>query len=157
MRKIYLAKLIHDGDWHSIEVDMNKRPINPTDKLRKIIGEGNVDGSNSHERILKALEFYGIYDNKVVLWGTGKPLREFLWSEDMADASVHVLSNVDFKDIIGIEKYSSVFYGAKVDGAVDRNNSEAVVALSLLSVRFATATSTWVPARSSPSVNFRSL
>ena len=101
MRKIYLAKLIHDGDWHSIEVDMNKRPINPTDKLREIIGEGNVDGSNSHERILKALEFYGIYDNKVVLWGTGKPLREFLWSEDMADASVHVLLNVDFKEHIG--------------------------------------------------------
>ena len=33
-----------------------------------------------------------------VLWGTGTPLREFLWSEDMADASVHVLLNVDFKD-----------------------------------------------------------
>ena len=98
MRKIYLAKLIHDGDWHSIEVDMNKRPINPTDKLREIIGEGNVDGSNSHERILKALEFYGIYDNKVVLWGTGKPLREFLWSEEMADASVFVMEHVDFKD-----------------------------------------------------------
>ena len=29
-----------------------------------------------------------------------------------------------FQGIIGIEKYSSVFYGAKVDGAVDRNNSE---------------------------------
>ena len=94
------------------------------DKLRKIIGDGNVDGSNTRERILKALEYYGIYNNKVVLWGTGKPLREFLWSEDMADASVHVLLNVDFKDIIGIEKYSSVFYGAKVDGVVDRNNSE---------------------------------
>ena len=40
--------LSNDGDWHSIEVDMNKRPINPTDKLREIIGEGNVDGSNSH-------------------------------------------------------------------------------------------------------------
>ena len=74
--------------------------------------------------ILKALEFYGIYDNKVVLWGTGTPLREFLWSEDMADASVHVLLNVDFKDIIGIEKYSSVFYGASTTGDVDRNNSE---------------------------------
>lgn len=124
MRKIYLAKLIHEGDWRTIEADMNKRPINPTDKLRSIIGEGNVDGSNTHERILKALEFYGIYNNKVVLWGTGSPLREFLWSEDMADASVHVLLNVDFKDIIGIEKYSSVFYGAKTDGIVDRNNSE---------------------------------
>ena len=124
MRKIYLAKLIHDGNWKAIENDMNKRPVNPNEKLKAIVGEGNVDGSSSHERILKTLEFYGIYDNKVVLWGTGKPLREFLWSEDMADASVHVLLNVDFKDIIGIEKYSSVFYGAKADGAVDRNNSE---------------------------------
>ena len=124
MRKIYLAKLIHNGDWEAIKTDMNKRPINPTDALRSIIGEGNVDGNNPQERILKALAFYGIEDNKVTLWGDGSPLREFLWSEDMADASVYVLLHVDFKDIIGIEKYSSVFYGSKVDGAVDRNNSE---------------------------------
>ena len=124
MRKIYLAKLIHNGDWEAIKTDMNKRPINPTDALRSIIGEGNVDGNNPQERILKALAFYGIADNNVTLWGDGSPLREFLWSEDMADASVHVLLHVDFKDIIGIEKYSSVFYGSKVDGAVDRNNSE---------------------------------
>lgn len=124
MRKIYLAKLIHDNDWDEIRVDMDKRPINPTDKLCAIIGEGNVDGTNEKDRILKALAFYGIEDNKVTLWGDGSPLREFLWSEDMADASVHVLLNVDFKDIIGIEKYSSVFYGAKINGAVDRNNSE---------------------------------
>jgi GDP-L-fucose synthase len=41
----------------------------------------------------------------------------------MADASVHVLLNVNFSDIIGIEKYSSVHYGASTDGAVDRNHS----------------------------------
>ena len=103
---------------------MDKRPINPPAKLQEIIGEGNVDGKNDKERILKALAFYGIEDNKVTLWGDGSPLREFLWSEDMADASVHVLLNVDFKDIIGIEKYSSVFYGVKADGEVNRNNSE---------------------------------
>ena len=124
MRKIYLAKLIHGDNWDAIRTDMNKRPINPDDKLQNLIGKGNVDGKNTKERILKALEFYGISDNKVVLWGTGSPLREFLWSEDMADASVHVLLNVDFSQIIGIEKYSSVFYGAKSDGSVDRNNSE---------------------------------
>lgn len=124
MRKIYLAKLLHDDDWQSVRTDMDKRPINPTDSLRAVIGEGNVDGNNDKERILKALAYYGIENNKVTLWGTGSPLREFLWSEDMADASVHVLLNVDFKDVIGIEKYSSVFYGAKTDGAVDRNNSE---------------------------------
>jgi len=124
MRKVYLAKLIHDNNWDAIRVDMDKRPINPPAKLQEIIGEGNVDGKNDKERILKALAFYGIEDNKVTLWGDGSPLREFLWSEDMADASVHVLLDVDFKDIIGIEKYSSVFYGVKADGEVNRNNSE---------------------------------
>ena len=124
MRKIYLAKLIHDKNWDAIQIDMDKRPINPTAKLALEIGESNVDGKESQERILKALSFYGIEDNKVTLWGDGSPLREFLWSEDMADASVHVLLNVDFKDIIGIEKYSSVFYGVKSDGEVNRNNSE---------------------------------
>ena len=111
MRKIYLAKLIHEGDWEKICRDMNVRPV---------LG---VNGEASRESILEILAKYGIYDNKVVLWGTGAPLREFLWSEDMADASVHVLLNVDFKDIIGIEKYSSVHYGAAVDGKVDRNHS----------------------------------
>ena len=124
MRKIYLAKLIHDNDWDAIRVDMDKRPINPPAKLQELIGDGNVDGKSDQKRILKALAFYGIENNKVTLWGDGSPLREFLWSEDMADASVHVLLNVDFSDIIGIKKYSSVFYGVKADGVVDRNNSD---------------------------------
>jgi len=112
MRKVYLAKLINDGNWDAIYTDMNKRPV-----------EG-VTGQCGDNKILDVLAKYGIYDNKVVLWGTGKPLREFLWSEDMADASVHVLLNVNFSDIIGIEKYSSVFYGKKINGHVDRNSSE---------------------------------
>ena len=124
MSKIYLAKLIHEDNWEAIRVDMNKRPINPVKALAEQIGKDNVDGECSKERILQALKFYGIENNKVTLWGTGSPLREFLWSEDMADASVHILLNVDFKDIIGIEKYSSVFYGTATDGEVNRNNSE---------------------------------
>jgi len=35
---------------------------------------------------------------KVEIWGTGKPKREFLYSEDMADACVFLLENRDFKD-----------------------------------------------------------
>lgn len=111
MRKIYLAKLIHESDWDALRKDMDIRPV-----------EG-VDGKASNEEIEKVLAKYGIENNRVTLWGTGTPLREFLWSEDMADASVHCLLNVEFKDIIGIEKYSSVHYGASVDGAVDRNHS----------------------------------
>ena len=135
MRKVYLAKLIHDGAWDKISVDLNKRPV------EGVSGEGLCDENiENHEnnkysslsglsmlekrkRVLDVLGKYGIFDNKVVLWGTGTPLREFLWSEDMADASVHVLLNVNFSDIIGIEKYSSVHYGATTDGSVDRNHS----------------------------------
>ena len=112
IRKVYLAKLIHDGDWEAIRKDIGKRPV-----------EG-VTAEHSTEEILRVLAKYGIYDNKVVLWGTGTPLREFLWSEDMADACVHLLLNVNFSDIIGIEKYSSVFYGTSASGIVDRNHSE---------------------------------
>ena len=111
MRKVYLARLIHEGEWGKIASDLDKRPV-----------EG-VDGMAGRDEILKVLAKYGIEDNKVTLWGTGTPLREFLWSEDMADASVHVLLNVDFSDIIGIEKYSSVHDGARTDGAVDRDHS----------------------------------
>lgn len=144
MRKVYLAKLIADGNWEAIRKDLSIRPvganlpvdflkenISSQDFLQKFLAEGNkeekvrivIDGNSSEEEILCVLKWYGIENNKVTLWGTGKPLREFLWSEDMADASVHVLLNVNFSDIIGIEKYSSVHYGVKADGVVDRNHS----------------------------------
>ena len=57
-----------------------------------------VDAASAEADILDVLAHYGITPEAVTLWGTGKPLREFLWSEEMADASVHVLLNVDFKD-----------------------------------------------------------
>lgn len=124
MRKIYLSRLIHECNWTGIRADLRQRPIHPSDELQTLVGEGIVDERSGEKRILEALQYYGIDNNHVLLWGTGTPLREFLWSEDMADACVYILTHVDFSDILGIEKYSSVFYGAKTNGAVDRNNSE---------------------------------
>ena len=123
MRKVYLAKLIHDGAWDKIRRDLTIRPVGANLKEGGEQVRYVIDGNSDEALICKILAWYGIEDNKVTLWGTGKPLREFLWSEDMADASVHVLLNVDFKDIIGIEKYSSVHYGVAADGVVDRNHS----------------------------------
>ena len=137
LRKVYLAKLIHEERWEEIAIDLDKRPVEGVKGLglSRISELGNKatlereEFSNSQildnrNRVLDVLGKYGIYNNKVELWGTGTPLREFLWSEDMADASVHILLNVDFKDIIGKEKYSSVHYGASTDGTVDRDHSE---------------------------------
>ena len=123
MRKVYLAKLIYDGAWDKIRRDLTIRPVGANIKENGEEVRYVIDGTSDEALIRKILAWYGIEDNKVTLWGTGKPLREFLWSEDMADASVHVLLNVDFKDIIGIEKYSSVHYGVAADGVVDRNHS----------------------------------
>ena len=123
MRKVYLAKLLHEGDWQKIRRDLTIRPVGANIKENGVQVRYVIDGNSDETLIRKILAWYGIEDNKVTLWGTGTPLREFLWSEDMADASVYVLLNVDFSDIIGIEKYSSVHYGVAADGVVDRNHS----------------------------------
>ena len=104
MRKIYLARLLHESDWQAIRQDLNIRPVNTPDAAARIVGKTTIDGTSDEDSILKILDFFGIADNHVTLWGTGRPLREFLWSEDMADASVYILLNVDFSDIIGIKK-----------------------------------------------------
>ena len=125
MRKVYLAKLVADNNWEAIRKDLSIRPVgaNIQEKGETEPTRYVIDGHSEQALIEKVLAFYGIENNKVTLWGTGTPLREFLWSEDMADASVHVLLNVNFSDIIGLDKYSSVHYGVKADGVVDRNHS----------------------------------
>lgn len=86
LRKIYLAKCLNENNWEAVRKDLNLRPV-----------EG-VCGQNTNEEILNILDKFGITPQAVTLWGTGSPMREFLWSEEMADASVYVLLNVDFKD-----------------------------------------------------------
>lgn len=86
IRKIHLAHCLKQGDWDAVRHDMNLRPV-----------EG-INGDSSKEDILNILRKYGISEEEVRLWGSGTPLREFLWSEEMADASVFVMEHVDFKD-----------------------------------------------------------
>ncbi len=86
IRKLYLAKCLMEDDIESIRKDLAKRPVE------------NTDDRADKEQIVSVLSKYGIEKGKLSLWGTGNVFREFLWSEDMADASVHILLNVDFKD-----------------------------------------------------------
>ena len=95
IRKIHLAKCLNEGDWEAVRKDIDLRPVT----LREGDQVMRIDGQSSEADILRVLLHYGIEPkNAVTLWGTGRPMREFLWSEEMADASVHVLLNVDFKD-----------------------------------------------------------
>ena len=80
LRKIQLGKALEENDWEYIRKDLNHLPIE------------EVSGADSEETILQKLNKYGIVSVKekvsVEIWGSGKPRREFLWSEDMADACV---------------------------------------------------------------------
>lgn len=88
LRKVHLAKLLGEGRLDEVRADLAKRPVS------------GLGADATEEQIKARLADFGIYPNLVKLWGTGTPLREFLWSEDMADACVHILLNVSFKDII---------------------------------------------------------
>lgn len=94
MRKMHLAKLLLYGDEPGIRADIRKRPI------------PGIDADVSPmSHIIEALSAYSVYPDRLCLWGTGRPLREFLWSEDMADASVYVLLNVTFAELTAGMEY----------------------------------------------------
>lgn len=92
IRKIFLAHCLREDNWEAVRADMDCRPV-----------EG-VTGAADKDTIVSTLRRYGIAAEAVTLWGTGRPLREFLWSEEMADASVFVMEQVDFKDLVGTSK-----------------------------------------------------
>ncbi len=101
IRKIHLGKALEENDWDAVRKDLNRLPI-----------EG-IDGAASEDEIIAKLDAYGIKKQlktqnptpntpqiSIEIWGSGKPMREFLWSEDMADACVFLMENRDFSDVI---------------------------------------------------------
>lgn len=77
IRKIYLAKLLNEEKIEEVLKDLNFSTIKEANEY---------------------LSKFGVNKDSVEIWGTGKPRREFLYSEDMADACVFLLENRDFKD-----------------------------------------------------------
>ena len=59
----------------------------------------DLNKSDSSEA-LQYLQSIGVNEMTVNIWGSGKPLREFMWSEDMANACIHVMKHIDFKDLV---------------------------------------------------------
>jgi GDP-L-fucose synthase len=113
MRRIHLGKLLENGDMDGIRADLRRRPV-----------EG-FDGSETEQEIMDLLEQQGIHGEKpqirqaadsvanrksarrrtqsqiaVSVWGTGAPLREFMYSGDMADATIYIMEEISFRDVV---------------------------------------------------------
>ncbi|MBU1658157.1 GDP-L-fucose synthase [bacterium] len=82
IRKIHCAKLLNEKKYDEVVKDL---------------------GVNSIEEAKEYLAKFGVDESKVEIWGSGKPRREFLYSEDMADACVFLMENRDFADVIANE------------------------------------------------------
>ena len=78
MRKIHLARLLEEDRWDDVVADL---------------------GAGSDDEAEAILDKFGVSADKVEIWGTGSPKREFLWSEDMADACIFVMEQVDFDEL----------------------------------------------------------
>ena len=77
VRKMHLAKLLEAGEISAVLADLG------------VATEGEAE---------KVLQRFGVSAESVQIWGTGRPRREFLWSEDMADACVFLMEQRDFAD-----------------------------------------------------------
>jgi GDP-L-fucose synthase len=127
IRKIHLGKALENKDWETIKKDLNRLPIegitgkSSNEEILNILNNYGVRLCKQSEAIssskikenLKTSHLLGGdvrrtegvegvegVDVEVEIWGSGKPLREFLWSEDMADACVHIMEHVDFDNLV---------------------------------------------------------
>ncbi len=102
IRKFHLGNCLENKDFIAIRKDLDRYPLD------------KINGEADEKTILAVLDKYGIKitgDYKagktggaVTIWGTGTPLREFMNSQDMAEACVYIMENVDVDDIVSIHR-----------------------------------------------------
>jgi GDP-L-fucose synthase len=122
IRKIHLGKCLENNDWEAIRKDLKKYPV-----------EGISDTATELE-IIEKLAKFGIQYSKntplpasrsplhisITLWGTGNPYREFLYVEDLADACIFLMQNIDFKDLMA---FSPGLYAQRSTPYADLKNT----------------------------------
>ena len=101
MRRIHLGMLLEKGDMEAIRADLRRRPVEgfngdgPEDEIMRLLERQGIQSLRS-----EGLRSEGSGSVEVTVWGTGSPLREFMFSQDMADATVYIMENISFSDLL---------------------------------------------------------
>lgn len=100
IRKMHLAKLAQQGDFAGIERDETIHGKIP-DELRATLGLTPQSSVLSPQPLPLSPKSSSLSpdlsQSSVVVWGTGTPKREFLYSDDMADACLYFLEQTENK------------------------------------------------------------
>ncbi len=91
IRKFHLAKLASRGDRQGIEQDEQIYGYIPGD-FRACL---NAIAAANGYRLSMATPCHPLSAPAVILWGTGSPYREFLYSDDLADACIFLMNRID--------------------------------------------------------------
>ncbi len=105
MRRIHLGKLLENSDIAGIRADLQKRPVDGFDgheaeeEIVELLARQGVKRSDPPAGGLKVGKSESRGSVQVEVWGTGTPLREFMYSGDMADATIYVMEKISFRDL----------------------------------------------------------
>ena len=97
IKKFHVAKLLSNNEFKKLRSEL---------------------GLNTKEEVLKYCDDFGISDKYVEIWGTGKVRREFIHSDDLADAAIYVMNNIDFQSTYKSNesiKNSQINVGTNID------------------------------------------
>jgi len=88
IRKLHLAKLLSGKAFPALYRDLQR------------FGNNLSAGSSDSPAVIAGhLSRFGIHPDRVVLWGSGEPEREFLYVDDLSTACVFLMEKYDAKDI----------------------------------------------------------
>ena len=108
IRKIHLAKLLNEKKYDEVIKDLE---VSSLDEAKEYLAK------------------FGVDETKVEIWGTGNPRREFLYSEDMADACVFLLENRNFKDTYNPEQKEIVNTHINIGTGIDISIKELALVI----------------------------
>ncbi|MCL2295450.1 MAG: GDP-L-fucose synthase [Spirochaetes bacterium] len=105
LRRIYLGKLLMENDFERIRKNLDfygktdDRGANGDIRVAAPRATSVSQAKASEAEIISKLEKHLVYKDKVVIWGTGTPYREFLFSDDLADACFFLMEKYGAKEI----------------------------------------------------------
>lgn len=91
LRRFHLAKLLYENNYADIIKDLKQRKIG--------YGYDEIIDFTSEKSIENILNKIGAYKDKVIVWGDGSVYRELMSSDDLADASVYLMQNKDYREV----------------------------------------------------------
>lgn len=80
IRKFHLAKILKSNDVDALRINFK-------------LCSKNYDPATTENEMLDYVNKHGITKDTVTLWGSGSPLREFLYVDDLADACLFLMEN----------------------------------------------------------------